>query len=408
MTSNKSQTSPQQQTLQDVNDEFDYIDVVQEVENEEDSTLSAPDLLQGVGVTDSDWTAETIISQLRKGNIILNPRFQRRDAWDDIRKSRFIESLFLGLPVPQLVLAEIPGSKGRYLVIDGKQRLLALLRFAGIGGEYLRLKDLTIRADLNGKTWSDISDDSLSNDSASFENSQIRTTFIRGWSDERVLYLIFHRLNSGSVPLSPQELRHVLHPGKFIDFAFEFSEHSHVLISILGRKGKPDFRMRDVEMLIRFFGFNLFVLDYAGDLKEFLDETVRRLNSDWSSRSSEIQDRAKECENAIVATTNIFGDDSFSKWTRRGFERRFNRAVFDIMVYYFSDASVRAAVEGREDDVRAAFITLSKDDSTFLRSLETTTKSRESTFYRLARWGRALQDLLGMSIPGLDAVESRM
>jgi len=49
-------------------------------------------------VSGTDWTAETIVSQLQRGNIQLNPRFQRRDAWKRDRKSRFIESLIVGLP----------------------------------------------------------------------------------------------------------------------------------------------------------------------------------------------------------------------------------------------------------------------------------------------------------------------
>ena len=54
-------------------------------------------------VTATDWTVETLISQLKKRNIKLDPSFQRRDAWTAKRKSEFIESLFLGLPVPQVV-----------------------------------------------------------------------------------------------------------------------------------------------------------------------------------------------------------------------------------------------------------------------------------------------------------------
>ena len=54
----------------------------------------------------TDWTVETIIAQLERGNIDLNPRFQRRDAWSLKGKSRFIESVILGLPIPQIVLAE--------------------------------------------------------------------------------------------------------------------------------------------------------------------------------------------------------------------------------------------------------------------------------------------------------------
>jgi hypothetical protein len=178
---------------------LDIFDHVTDIENEEDSDLSTPRLLEGVVVTDTDWTTETVLNQVDKGNIILNPSFQRREAWEDRRKSRFIESLILGLPIPQLVLAEIKGARGRYLVIDGKQRLLALMKFAASNtSEKLKLKGLDIRSDLNGLTWEQIkSRPELSGDVAAFENAQVRTTVIRGWQHEEALYLIFHRLNSG-------------------------------------------------------------------------------------------------------------------------------------------------------------------------------------------------------------------
>jgi uncharacterized protein with ParB-like and HNH nuclease domain len=73
----------------------------------------------GATLWSTDWTTETIISQLMKGNINLSPKFQRRNAWNDKRKSLFIESLFLGLPVPQLILAEDKNKKGSFIVIDG-------------------------------------------------------------------------------------------------------------------------------------------------------------------------------------------------------------------------------------------------------------------------------------------------
>src|SRR5437016_1803628 len=52
----------------------------------------------------TDWTVSTLLSQFERGAIDINPRFQRRDVWSNRRKSQFIESIFLGLPIPQLVL----------------------------------------------------------------------------------------------------------------------------------------------------------------------------------------------------------------------------------------------------------------------------------------------------------------
>ncbi len=134
----------------------------------------------------SDWTVETILSQLRRGNIELNPRFQRRDAWNTARKSRFIESVILGLPIPQIVLAEKRDQRGRYIVLDGKQRLLSLLQFTSYSSEEpscgFALSSLDARKDLTRVKYSKLELEPIhQNDLNAFLNHTIRTVVIRNW-----------------------------------------------------------------------------------------------------------------------------------------------------------------------------------------------------------------------------------
>ena len=67
---------------------FDDIDDIG-TENEEDIQVNLDSFSDAV-IWGTDWTTETIVSQLNRGNIELNPKFQRREAWDKVRKSRFI------------------------------------------------------------------------------------------------------------------------------------------------------------------------------------------------------------------------------------------------------------------------------------------------------------------------------
>lgn len=85
-------------------------------EDESDFLVLGAPLAFNAAVAASDWTAETIVSQLRKGNIDLDPSFQRREAWQQARKSQFIESLILGIPTPQIILAERLDKRGSYIV----------------------------------------------------------------------------------------------------------------------------------------------------------------------------------------------------------------------------------------------------------------------------------------------------
>jgi hypothetical protein len=373
-------------------------------ENEEDLAKPSLQRLNEAVVTGTDWTTETILRQLERGNIRLDPAFQRRDAWRAPRKSKFIESLILGLPVPQVVLAEDKAQRGRYLVIDGKQRLLSLRQFAASphddsGYEQLRLEGLQLRSDLNGKTLSDIeSDSSLAGDVTAFQNQPIRTVVIKGWPNEDVLYLIFLRLNTGSVQLSPQELRQALHPGPFVSFVDEQSGQSIELRKIF-KTSEPDFRMRDAELLVRYFAFRNFLDLYRGNLKTFLDDTCTALNKSWEEGESEIRQEAADLESAIEATFTIFGQkNAFRKWYRTFYESRFNRAIFDTMVYYFADENVRQRAVSAKDQIKATFQRLCDSDRNFSRSIESTTKSLGATASRLNIWGESLRELLHQPI----------
>lgn len=373
-------------------------------ESETSDDVSSSDVQRAV-VTDTDWTTETILSQLRRGNIQLNPRFQRRDAWDKARKSKFIESLILGLPIPQIVLAEDKKKRGKFIVLDGKQRLLALRQFAA--GSTLAASDeeesfkgfaltsVNVRHDLARKTLAKMETDSdLDDDLNAFLNETIRTVVVRRWPNEEFLNLVFLRLNTGSVKLSPQELRQALHPGEFTDFLDDAASDSEWLRRAL-RIQKPDFRMRDVEIMLRYFAFRYRLNEYTGNLKAFLDGTVNHLNDEWENSQERIKASALDCETAIKATFEIFGENAFYRWSPGGYEGRFNRAVFDIMTYYFSNQQTADTATQRKGFVEAAFKELCEENRQFVESIQTTTKTPVATSRRLTLWGERLQSAIG-------------
>ena len=109
--------------IDDVTEEDEYFEEV-----EDDLHAEEIDFPKAV-IWGTDWTTETIARQIAKGNIDLNPSFQRRDAWSDKEKSKLIESLILNIPVPTIVLAEDRKKRNHYIVIDGKQRLLSIIQF---------------------------------------------------------------------------------------------------------------------------------------------------------------------------------------------------------------------------------------------------------------------------------------
>lgn len=370
-----------------------------QVENESEEDISNIGGLSfsDLAVTGTDWTVETIINQIRKGNIQLDPSFQRRDAWNNKVKSKFIESLFLGLPIPQIILAEHKDKKGKFIVIDGKQRLLSLKQFVlpDSNDKELKLSSLDILSQFNHMTYADIEQGMFYDDIDAFNNQTIRTVVIKNWKNVEILYLLFLRLNTGSVKLSPQELRQALYPGSFIEFVNDKSSESKELQKVLNIK-KADFRMRDVEILIRYFAFHFFAKDYAGSMQDFLDSTCDKLNKSFESRRDEILLALKKFSNAINLTFQLFTDaNAFRKFKGEKYEIKYNRAVIDIMLYYFSQVEEDFPSEKYKDNICHRFEALCSQDSNFLASLETTTKSTGAVHYRFKKWGETLIEITG-------------
>jgi hypothetical protein len=343
----------------------------------------------------TDWTVSTIVQQIERGNIKLDPDFQRRSAWDPLRRSHLIESLVIGLPIPNIVLAESKEARGKFMVIDGKQRLSTLYDYiSASSADNFPLRGLVIRDDLNGLKFRGLQND-FPNDANFLENVPIRTVVIRNWPTEYFLYVIFDRLNSGSLPLSPQELRRALQPGPFLNYLDEYLKVSAPAKTALGLS-VPDRRMRDSELVLRYVAFENSYPKYSGDFKEFLDEPVRYFNSNWNARKPDLEAVLDRLDTALATSAAIFEPfEIFRKWNGQTFERRMNRAIFDAVTRYFGDKALASEAIAHRSDIVSEIKRLCADDSEFKRSVEQTTKTPLAVRTRLGTWGKSLAKILG-------------
>lgn len=365
-----------------------------EESDEQDVAEQLPSGSRAAVVSGTDWTTETIVSQLKRGNIQLNPRFQRRDAWKRDRKSRFIESLIVGLPIPQIVLAESKQDRGKFIVLDGKQRLLAILQFWGFGeGENnaYALSGLTLRDDLRKRSFEDLSSDpTYEADYNALCNQPIRTVVIRDWKDTNFLHTVFLRLNTGTVTLSPQELRQALLPGPFSDYIDEAAGQSASLRRLLGIS-EPDPRMRDIEILARFLAFRFFSATYPGRMKQFLDSTFEAFNSDWKAYEPRIEGAKVDFERGVDELLRVFKENV----ARKPGSAQFNRAIFDALIFFHSQERVRSALRAKRARVKSAYERLFSPRSGFLKAVESDTAGAPNTSARLRIWGESLSRIAG-------------
>lgn len=346
-----------------------------------------------------DWTVETILSQIEKDNIDLNPAFQRRNAWNDTKRSKLVESLIIGIPVPEIVLAEDKEKKKSFIVIDGKQRLLAIAGFHNPDKfnvwQSSKLKGLNTRRDLNGSSFNDLTKGD-NPDLRNLMNSDIRCTVISNYESVQVLYDIFYRLNTGSVPLSSQELRQVLNRGDFANYLIETTNETIPLHRVLNLDG-PDTRLRDAEILLRYIAFSLYGAEYTGNLTPFLDTKMNTINEQWADMRGPVEDLTRAFNHATTDLIAALENKVGRKFTDKGWETRFNRALYEVEVYYAARMP-GGLLAGEGAKFRTAFETLCVTKPEFIDSIETSTKNIDKYYTRFTLFRDMVNETFGLAI----------
>lgn len=251
----------------------------------------------------NDFNVMTINSFIESGSIEI-PGFQRNYVWDIKKASKLIESLILGLPVPQIFLYE--SARNKFLVIDGQQRMMSIYYFIKkrFPRKEKRAEIRKIFAEHDGLPTNVIDDDdyfqpfklALSKDSdtvkskfnglnygtlndykSQFDLRPIRNVIVKQNApkdDDSAIYEIFNRLNSGGVNLMPQEIRGCLYHSKFYDML------AHLNYEPAWRKTLNmedlDLHMKDVELLLRCFAMGVEYKQYKPSLASFLNEFSKK------------------------------------------------------------------------------------------------------------------------------------
>ena len=246
----------------------------------------------------NDFNTKTLVSYIDSG-VVSIPGFQRNYVWDIKRASRLIESIIVGLPVPQIFLYE--QGRNRDMVIDGQQRLMSIYYFAkerfprkekladlrlknrgrgDIPADFRKNDDYFVdfRLDLpeiipgqpnrfHRRTYSTLDDEHQN----AFDLRTIRSIRVRqvSPSGDDAMYEIFNRLNSGGVNLTPQEIRRCMFDSGFYDMLYRtnLDEKWRKLV------GSPvsDLHMKDVEILLRGFAMLINGDDYRPSMVKFLN-----------------------------------------------------------------------------------------------------------------------------------------
>lgn len=170
-----------------------------------------------------DLSFGEIMRMYQDGDIIIKPAFQRYFRWDVEQRTRFIESILLGIPIPPIFVAA--DSKGVWELVDGLQRVSTMLSFFGI----LKSEDEGIKSKNN---WELIEGDRVEALAGftyetmpelfkrSLKRATCRVEILNWNSNYDMRFELFNRLNTGGSPLTAQEIRNCI----YRDISTEFND----------------------------------------------------------------------------------------------------------------------------------------------------------------------------------------
>ncbi|MDD9744053.1 DUF262 domain-containing protein, partial [Marinovum sp. PR37] len=315
-----------------------------------------------------DLVVSSLIEQIKTGDIVLRPSFQRGYVWPNGLASRLIESIILNVPIPPCYLSQ--NEEFELDVVDGQQRLQSIFRY--IDNQF-SLSSLDIANELNGLRFHQLP----SRIQRQIKSHTVRCVMITNKSHPDVKFDIFERLNSNTASLNSQELRNCIYRGEFNDRLKEIANRDNWL-TILGRKSS-DKRMRGEETVLRHFAFKELGLEkYRTPLKNWLNDAAEE-GSKLTSR--EIDNFDAQWENMLTVSTIWFPPN---ECFRRAQSKSINRALFDLVGLTASKISPENAIESRTKFRSTYYILL--EDAEFEDLISRSVDHKKRTERRFEIW----------------------
>ncbi len=244
----------------------------------------------------TEYSVELLASKMRAGEYEV-PAYQREFTWEDERKSRFIESIVMGLPIPFLFFWEQPDT-GKLEIVDGSQRLRTIEQFV-LGG--FRLGDLEGLPSLSGFAFEDLAESRQ----RKIRNRSIRGIVLNEHADEQARFDMFERINTGSKIANKAEVRRGVLAGPFMSMVIGLAaDIEFVAMAPMSSKHVKE-RERE-ELVTRFFAYGDGLEGYRDRPAEFLFDYTKAMNQRFAADATlEPEYRARFAE-TMVQVARIF------------------------------------------------------------------------------------------------------
>jgi len=288
-----------------------------------------------------DMSIGEILNLYRDDELIIHPEFQRLFRWEELQKTRFIESLLLGIPVPPIFVFQ--DQRGAWELIDGLQRLSTIFEFVGVlkgrEGEAqtprpVALLGTNFLPDLEGRTWDPPEDDEQrwigKAAQLDIKRARIRVEILKKESDPAAKYELFQRLNTGGTRLSEQEVRNctalMINP----EFYYTLKELSQFepFKTTTAQTDEALKQQTGVELVLRFVAFRTVAYRPGLDVHEYLDKALITMAS---TEGFKLADEKAVFERTFTALRDALNDDAFRRWDGQRFLGKFLMSVFEVV-----------------------------------------------------------------------------
>ena len=356
----------------------------------------------------NDFNVSTLFHFIESGAIKI-PGFQRNYVWDIKRASRLIESLLIGLPVPQVFLYE--EARNSFLVIDGQQRLMSIYYFIKErfpkkekrtelrrvfdeqgkipnsvlhDNEYFVDFNLFLPSQLPDQKnkFSGLSYSTLGEYKTAFDLRTIRNIIVKQvtpQNDDSAIYEIFNRLNSGGVNLTPQEVRMSLYHSNFYNMLYRINtrEKWRYLVNL----SEPDLHVKDLEFLLRGFAMLIMGEEYGSSMMRFLNAFSKNAKGHSTQQIMYLE----SLFDSFLDSCSNLSSDIFQSGIKR-FSITLFESVFVAVCSTFYDS--KKLVTGT---IELESLLRLKADPVFLAAAERATTSKSNVVARLQRAKEIIQ-----------------
>lgn len=372
---NELQLYKKNNSIEDVKEVME--DELEEPEEEQGNNLSyIPEEEREVFIDRAQLSIFELHRRCQRGDIILQPHYQRKNVWTRPKKSKLIESILRSIPIPSIYFAETPN--GDWEVVDGQQRLTSFFEF--LNDEYA-LSQLPVLTHFEKKFFKD-----LDGYQRKIEDYQLHIFIIKKESHPDIRFDIFERINEGATQLNAQELRNSIFRGERIEHLIKLSKNPYFVKVTKGKLQEK--RLKHQEAVLRFLSFYLKGYQkYNGNLNSFLNDTL----DNHLINNSNIDHIENKLTVVMQTIYDVFGENAFIKADAR--IKKINMSLFDVLSYSFS-LFERELILKHKAEIKRILEELIQKDYDFKRAITSNTLTKKNVFYRFEVWLVTLEKIL--------------